>query len=117
MSQINIRVNELTKQRMENAAASRGLNLSSWLKMLAMDEMDKRDIAVPTAAKTKPVLSDYAPNMNTHGDEIIDIIRDIKEAGHSASAIADELNNRGYLSASLVKFNKGAVEGIIRRKI
>jgi hypothetical protein len=114
-AQFNIRIDSDLKRRMEAAAKERGLNLSSWLKMIAIDEMDSRGIETPPEPDHEPKA--VGKNMNTHPEEIINTVRSLRDSGLSAAAIANHLNDGGYLSATMKPFNKGAVEGIIRRKV
>lgn len=110
--QINIKVDESIKRRMVAAAKKEGLGVSGWLRRLALVEMDAKGIETPSK---EDAITHTGKNMNTDADEITAKLLELREQGFSAKVIAVELNKFGYLSATMKPFNKGSVEGIIRR--
>lgn len=68
MPQINIKVTEQEKQRLMHTAKSQGLNLSTWLRSLGIQECNKSDKKHPLTA-FEPKVRETAKEVRTREKE------------------------------------------------
>lgn len=84
----------------------------------AIEELQNNYAKLQTTPLNTPThIGEPVKLWSTHEVEIVESVRNMREVGHSASVIAKELNGMGYLSATGKQFTKGAVEGIIKRRL